>query len=337
MKNRSVYTFFVLIIIASLAACSAPSTQTVAPASPTIQSPVPTIEPPNEIPSTSIPIPSGIIAISKTDQKSGGVYSREDVALISTDGSTIRELTAGESSIWNEHPTWSPDGKRIAYHTFGANFQNNSIWVVNADGSGIMKITDDSFDSQWPSWSPDGTYLAFTNTYEGESKCRISVVKPDGSSLKTITSGPFDLFPVWTPDGSIAFIRKVGTCHDSTGDVFLIQPDGSGLKQITNSGHISGVGFSPDGKWIAYHDTKKKQILVYPLDDSQPPTSIFDLPFFADYIQPTWSPDGKTIAIASSNMWTSSGSKLYLVNADGSGSIEVPIDRGVFDPAWKPE
>jgi hypothetical protein len=36
-------------------------------------------------------------------------------------------------------------------------------------------------------------------------------------------------------------------------------------------------------------------------------------------------------------MWTSSGSKLYLVNADGSGSVEVPIDRGVFDPAWKPE
>ncbi len=144
MKNRSIYLVFVFFLNASLVACAAPSTPSTHPSQPTTQPPSPTSPPPTEIPPTSIQIPPGILAISKIDQKIGGIRTRDDIVLIATDGSTIGELTAGESSIWNEHPTWSPDGTRIAYHSLDANSLKNSIWVFNADGSGKMKISEDS-------------------------------------------------------------------------------------------------------------------------------------------------------------------------------------------------
>jgi TolB protein len=257
--------------------------------------------------------------------------------LLNPDGTEIKEITKGFSDTWDEHPTWSPDGSKIAYHSGHGEYQSYSIWVVNADGSGKVKITEDPVHGLWPSWSLDGSQIAFNNVVNDAGKCEIYLVNPDGSGLKKVTSGPNDVLPKWAPDGSILFIRRVGTCEDSTGDIYSIQPDGSDLQQITSFGHVGGFGLSPDGKKIAYYDTKKAQIIVYQLDGSEPQKPIFVLTFRSYFVQPSWSPDGKTIAIAADAWGTYQGSKLYLVNADGTGFTEMSLEKGVWDPAWKPE
>ena len=272
------------------------------------------------------------------DQPPGANVAFDRIFLTNTDGTGQEPVTAKSPSVFDEHPAWAPDGTRIAYHSGPGTFPGYSIWVVNADGSGKVKITEDPVNGLWPSWSPDGTQIAFTDINQREDNCQIFLVAPDGTGLTQLTDGPRDLFPAWAPDGTVFFIRRQGPlCFDPSGDVFAVGTDGTGLRQITTFGYVGGFGISPDGKTIAYHDTKSRQIVVYPLDGKQPPLPVFDVDFRTYFIQPSWSPDGRTIAIAASDWGIPFGSKLYLVNADGSASHEVPIDNGVWDPVWRPQ
>ena len=68
------------------------------------------------------------------------------------------------------------------------------IFVMNADGTGVVQVTSASVGAEYPSWSPDGAYLAF------DSDFHIWVVKPDGSDAREITGGTVeDHFPRWRP------------------------------------------------------------------------------------------------------------------------------------------
>jgi Tol biopolymer transport system component len=85
--------------------------------------------------------------------------------------------------------SWSPDGSKIAFTGM------HEIFVVNTDGSNLVKLTDDGGS---PSWSPDGSRIAFTSK-------GIHVMFANGTYEKRLTSGP-DGNPSWSPDGSrIAF------------------------------------------------------------------------------------------------------------------------------------
>jgi TolB protein len=98
-----------------------------------------------------------------------------------------------------EEPTFSPDGKRIAFAATAGN-DNEEIYKVNVDGSGRTRLTDIPGDDHWPpAWSPDGTRIAFTS--EGtENNSEIYVTNADGSGLtKLTTSTAGDAFPAWRP------------------------------------------------------------------------------------------------------------------------------------------
>jgi hypothetical protein len=84
---------------------------------------------------------------------------------MSADGSDQRRLT-GPDVNWNEvRPSWSPDGRRIAFvsdHDFPVD--NTEIYEMNADGTGgETRITKSLRRDDWPTWSPDGTRLAFAH------------------------------------------------------------------------------------------------------------------------------------------------------------------------------
>ena len=78
---------------------------------------------------------------------------------MNADGSSIKRLTT--SSRDDTSPTWSPDGRRIAF----ASHHDRSweIYVMKADGSGATRLTDDEAQDEAPTWSPDGQQIAFTS------------------------------------------------------------------------------------------------------------------------------------------------------------------------------
>ena len=91
-----------------------------------------------------------------SNQEGEGHYN---IYAMNVDGSNQVQLTSGPNYI--EGFSWAPDGARLA---FSAQFRAQSqklppqynIYVINADGSGQMQITNSNSDDKWPAWSPDG-------------------------------------------------------------------------------------------------------------------------------------------------------------------------------------
>jgi Tol biopolymer transport system component/Tfp pilus assembly protein PilF len=85
-----------------------------------------------------------------------------DIWVIDNEGQNIKQLT---KDIYAENPTWSPDGKRIAFAAGEA--EKRDIWVMDANGGNYLQLTVDPTDDTSPSWSPDGKSIVFESTASG--------------------------------------------------------------------------------------------------------------------------------------------------------------------------
>jgi TolB protein len=111
----------------------------------------------------------------------------------------------------NRYPAWSPDGTRIAYHS---NLYGNwDLFVMDADGSNVRRLTDHSADDAMPSWSPDGTRLVFHSARSGNWD--VWMVDVNTLELRQLTFYPGeDTFPTWSPDGN-----QIAYASDRDGDL----------------------------------------------------------------------------------------------------------------------
>jgi hypothetical protein len=144
--------------------------------------------------------------------------------LINVDGSNARPVWVANPA-WSGPPSWSPDGQKIAFSCSVLPGQLD-ICVVNRDGTGFSRLTDDAFSDFDPAWSPDGSTIAYSRFAPGQAS-GIVLITAGGSYLRTLTSG-FD--PAWSADGSrIVFARGSG--------LSVINADGTGLRQLTTGQH----------------------------------------------------------------------------------------------------
>jgi len=118
-----------------------------------------------------------------------------DVYVMDSNGTNQTNLTV---NAYGHHPSWSPDGKFIAYMAHGG------VWVMNADGSAKQNISHGKTRDSEPVWSPDGQWIAFTRTAKdasGQEAMDIWIMKSDGTSQRQVTfnqDGYTSYSPSWS-------------------------------------------------------------------------------------------------------------------------------------------
>ncbi len=223
----------------------------------------------------------------------------------------------------------SPVTGRIAFAS--SRDGNRDIYLMNADGSGLTRLTDHQAGDGWPSWSPDGKRIAFHSDRGGNWD--IYVMNADGSGLTRLTNHPnWDMDPAWSPDGKrIAF----ASWRDGNRDIYVMNADGSGLTRLTDHpASDEEPAWSPDGKRIAFSSWRDGNLEICLINaDGSGLTRLTN--HLAEDWGPAWSSDGKRIAFISTR---NGNQEIYLMNADGSGVTRLTDNRADDQaPAWSPD
>jgi TolB protein len=159
---------------------------------------------------------------------------RPEIMLINTDGSAQRLL--GITAVIGSEPTWSLDGRKIAFQ------RDNDIYTVNSSGQELKQVTHDR-SSTAPAWSPDGALLSFVSRRSGNAEIYVAdIYDVDISQFRLTNDVSDDTAPTWSPDGSkLAFVST----RSGSAQVYEIQADASGLVRLTNNSSDSKPAWSP--------------------------------------------------------------------------------------------
>jgi len=167
-----------------------------------------------------------------------------DLWLMDADGGHPRPLVHQDGI--DEYPVWSPDGSRLAFScSLGAILPSQvgdfEVCVVNADGSGLRRLTDAPGISGAGGWSADGRRIVVDSSRDqdpdGVSSCGdLFVINADGAHLTRLTNGPAsDCGPSFTPDGRHILFSSDRADPGGDSDLYAMNPDGSAVTRLTHA------------------------------------------------------------------------------------------------------
>jgi Tol biopolymer transport system component len=267
-------------------------------------------------------------------EEATGVFEREAAKRRAAGLTPARSLT--ERGIRQEFPRFSPDGLWVAY-TSGTLSRFPEIRLVRPDGSDDHRLVLRNGGSGL-SWTPDGRALVYAEAQVHRTFLvfnDLSIVDVDTRRVRRITRGARAYDPSVSPDGrTIVFARKMG----DRSELFTIPVDGGEPVPLTHS--VAGVEWSgPDwsptgdavvasrllpGGWLDLVRVDPRTGAVRQLTHDR-----------AKDVEPTWSPDGKTVVFRSDRDGVSN---LYALRLATGALVRVTnVLGGAFEPSVSPD
>ena len=235
------------------------------------------------------------------------------------------QLTTDGGSLM---PSVSPDGKSIAFISYRTS--NNTIFLMNSDGSNQTQIPNGISWALWPIWSPNGKNIAFVGKATDDT-VGIMRMNPDGTDIVQLTkdascpsggSCKIPGRPAWSPDGkSIAYGKSDGTT------VIINSADGSNPFTLPTPNPSDFLSWSPNGTWISFSTFQSGNFtlcLIHPDGSGLANLAPAGL-------NPTWPPDSSRIIFQNGV-----DGKIYVIKIDGSGLTLVVGDSisTSGEPSW---
>jgi Tol biopolymer transport system component len=283
--------------------------------------------------------------------------------IIGADGKNKVRLTQGDLDY---NPTWSPDGKQIAFS------RNGNLWVMRVSNdlqpvaSDLRQLTTNPKECVWEiAWSPDGKQIAFdaqmgtptgTASYEDPSTTEIYIINADGSNLRQLTNNQFiDAGPSWSPDGKqltffsnrdgdpdYTYKMAFGARDNGAFQIYSMAADGQNVRRLMETkANDMYPAWSADGKQIAFSSNRDGNYEIYVINaDGSNPTRLTESP--TQDSSPAWLPASGSASSASGEIAYASNLggdfEIWLVNTDGSYLSQL-TDNDAMDlsPAWSPD
>ena len=275
------------------------------------------------------------------------VDGNSEVFIINEDGSAATNLTNHPS--YDGMPSWSPDGSEIVFVSdrgevgesgsegggensggegggaeAGGGESRGDVYIMNADGTNVSRITTDGAGYAFPKLSPDGTMIAFDAARESDN-AQVYVMDANGGNVRRVTHNDVDEgYVSWTPHSrSLVF----DTFRDGPPEIYRADVDGGNPTRLTHFGaHIGDPRLSPDGTKLAFESGMDGNSEIYVTNaDGSEPARLTRNP--ADDRAPAISHDLRRVAFCSDRGGEREAFELFVMNADGTGLLKITDTR----------
>lgn len=179
-------------------------------------------------------------------QNQGGFYFYANLIVFDLTNNRSEIITVYDpdrTDLSESRPAWSPKGDRIAYYLGFRYDEGNSSWnfegdlfLINPDGTGEVRLTNDDFINTQPAWSPDGEWIAYSSDRDGQPSMDIWIMDKNGDNhTKIYDCSPASCYnPTFSPDG-----QQVAFGNGSS--IYTVNRNDPGsLKEIAEPGFATG-------------------------------------------------------------------------------------------------